>query len=225
MAILAASKGKPAWLDETRAFCRDNGITIAAWGPDLLTVEAKSPERAKDISSRLAQLGFRVVKNEEDSNAGLLSLSRNPEAIRDAIGSFNISRRPLGERLVPLVFAALSAWVFILAFHAPRNRALNLLLAIAGAVGFAWYMFTAWTWRLEFLPEGIHIRRYGRWVTIPWKQILAINSQSAGRARVAVTLKLESHPLEKLGTFVDAFGINLRDRLRYELAQRRHESS
>lgn len=221
MAILARSTGKPDWLDEARAFCRDNGIKIAAWGPDLLTVEANSPERVTDISSRLAQLGFHAIKNEEDSEAGLLSLSRNPEAIRDAIASFNISRRPLGERLVPLVFAALSAWVFILAFHAPRNRALNLLLAIAGAVGFAWYALTAWTWRLELLPEGIHIRRYGRWATIPWEQIRAVNSQSAGRARVAVTLKLDSRPPKKLGTFVDAFGINLRDRLRYELAQRR----
>lgn len=221
MAALASAKGKPDWLDEARAFCRDNGIKIAGWGPDLLTVEANSPERVNDISSRLAQLGFQIVKSEEDSDAGLLSLSRNPEAIRNAIASFNISHRPLGERLVPLVFAVLSAWVFILAFQAARNRALNLLLGIAGAVGFAWYALTAWTWRLELLPQGIHIRRYGRWAMIPWDQIRAINSQSTGRARVAVTVKLDSHPPEKLGTFVDAFGINLRDRLRYELAQRR----
>lgn len=226
MAILAASKGNPAWLDETRAFCRDNGIKIAAWGPDLLTVEGESPERAEDISSRLAQLGFHIVKSEEDSNAGLLSFSRNPQAIRDAIASFNISRRPRGELIAPLVPGVLSVWILIFAPRpSAKNAAFSLLLGIAAALFFAWYALTAWTWRLELLPEGIHIRRYGRWAMIPWEQIRAIDSQSIGRARAAVTVKLDSHPPEKLGIFVDAFGVNLRDRLRYEIAQRRHEPS
>ena len=222
MAILAPAKGKPDWLDEARAFCRDRKIKIAAWGPDLLTVESGSPERDQEIASQFAQIGFHVVENAETSEAGLLDLSRNPEAIRNAIASFNISRRPTGEWIAPLVPAVLSVWIFVLAFRpSSRNPALSLLLGVACALFFAWYALTAWTWRLELLPESLHVRRYGRWATIPWREIRAVDSHSAGRTRVSVILKLDSQPSEKLGTFVDSFGVNLRDRLRYELAQRR----
>ena len=226
MAIVAPAKGKPDWLDEARAFCRDRKINIAAWGPDLLTVESGSPERSHEIASQFAQIGFHVVDNAENSEAGLLDLSRNPDAIRNAIASFDISRRPMGELIAPLVPAALSIWIFVLAFRpSSRNPALSILLAVACAPLFAWYALAAWTWRLELLPEGLHIRRYGRWAMIPWHEIRAVDSHSAGRTRVSVILKLDSQPSEKLGTFVDSFGINLRDRLRLELAQRRHESS
>jgi hypothetical protein len=71
------SKGKPDWLEQTRDFCRGAGITIMAWGPQTLVVEAKSPERAKEIASQLAQLGFAAIEDENDSYAGMLSLSRN----------------------------------------------------------------------------------------------------------------------------------------------------
>jgi hypothetical protein len=71
------SKGKPDWLQEARDFCRGAGITIMAWGPETLVVEAKSPERAKEIASQLAQLGFAAVEDEGDSDAGMLTLSRN----------------------------------------------------------------------------------------------------------------------------------------------------
>lgn len=226
MAILAPAKGKPDWLDEARAFCRDRNIKIAAWGPDLLTVESGSPDRDRAIASQFAQIGFHVVENSETSEAGLLDLSRNPEAIRNAIASFNISRRPMGELIAPLVPAVLSVWIFVMAFRtSSQNPALSILLAVASALFFVWYALTAWTWRLELRPDSLHIRRYGRWATIPWNQIRAVDSVSPGRSRVSVILKLESQPAEKLGTFANAFGINLRDRLRYELAQRRHEHS
>ena len=71
------SKGKPDWLQETRDFCRGAGITIMAWGPETLVVEAKSPERAKEIAAHLAQFGFAAVEDEGDSDAGMLTLSYN----------------------------------------------------------------------------------------------------------------------------------------------------
>ncbi len=71
------SKGKPDWFQETGDFCRSAGITIMAWGPETLVVEAKSPERAKEIAAQLAQLGFKAVEDEGDSSAGMLTLSRN----------------------------------------------------------------------------------------------------------------------------------------------------
>ena len=49
-----------------------------AWGPNTLVVEAKSQERAKEIASQLGRLGFKVVEDEGDAYAGMLSLSRNP---------------------------------------------------------------------------------------------------------------------------------------------------
>lgn len=229
MAILAPSKGKPDWLDEARAFCRDRKINIAAWGPDLLTVESGSPERDREIASQFAQIGFHVVENPENSEAGLLDLSRNPEAIRNAITSFNISHRRWGEQIEPLIWAAASVAFFASEFSRSSHYPawFSLTFGVLLALAFAWDSLRVWTWRLELLPDAVRLRRYGRWVTIPWEKIRAVDSQRAkfGRGLVAVTLKLESHSVESLGTFVDAFGINLRDRLRYELAQRRHEHS
>lgn len=45
------------------------------WGPNALIVEAKSPERAAEISAQLANLGFRPVPDPDDDYAGLLTLS------------------------------------------------------------------------------------------------------------------------------------------------------
>ena len=70
-----AKKDQPAWLDNAREFCRTHGITMAAWGPNTLVVEAKSPERAAQIAAQLANLGFRAIQDEADACAGLLTLS------------------------------------------------------------------------------------------------------------------------------------------------------
>jgi phage replication-related protein YjqB (UPF0714/DUF867 family) len=73
------SKEKPSWLLETSEFCRSAGIKIMACGPNTLVVGAKSQERAKEIASQLGQLGFKVVEDEGDAYAGMLSLSQNPK--------------------------------------------------------------------------------------------------------------------------------------------------
>ncbi len=108
-------KRDPTWLPEARQFCRDSGIKIMAWGPDLLTVEAKSTERAKEIVSKLGQLGFKVVEDEDDSYAGMLSLSLNPAAVKEKIVSFDVSRRPWIDLIEPLI------WVFWFAIVNSRS--------------------------------------------------------------------------------------------------------
>jgi|SRR5580692_5996581 hypothetical protein len=64
-----ASKENPSWLLEASEFCRSAGIKIMAWGPDLLTFEAKSPDRAWEIATKLAQFGFKTTKNRISANA------------------------------------------------------------------------------------------------------------------------------------------------------------
>jgi hypothetical protein len=64
-----ASKENPSWLLEASEFCRSAGIKIMAWGPDLLTFEAKSPDRAWEIATKLAQFGFKTIKNRISANA------------------------------------------------------------------------------------------------------------------------------------------------------------
>jgi hypothetical protein len=78
MGLFSRNKDKPAWLDQTREFCRAQNIVIAAWGPQGLVVEAKSPERRGEIAALLANLGFQVVADENDEYAGLLEL-RHPD--------------------------------------------------------------------------------------------------------------------------------------------------
>jgi len=76
MALFSRKKETPPWLERAREFCRTAGITIAAWGPHALVVEAKTPERAEEITAQLASLGFQVVQDENDAYAGLLTFSR-----------------------------------------------------------------------------------------------------------------------------------------------------
>lgn len=70
------------WLSQAREFCKHAGIEIMAWGPNLLTVEAKTPEDASRIAAQLAQIGFKVVECEGNADAGMLDLSPNPEALQ-----------------------------------------------------------------------------------------------------------------------------------------------
>ena len=57
--------------------CRKAGIEIAGWGNDALVVYAASPDRAQQIAVLLGPLGLKVITDEGDAEAGLLTLSRN----------------------------------------------------------------------------------------------------------------------------------------------------
>jgi len=66
---------KPSWLHDVQEFCRKEHIEIVAWGENALVVTAKSPEIAERIAAQLAPLGFTAIADENDSYAGLLTLS------------------------------------------------------------------------------------------------------------------------------------------------------
>jgi hypothetical protein len=230
MARLTHAKEKPAWLEEAENFCRVAGIEIMAWGPDLLTVEAKLPERKKEIASQLGQFGFKVIENEDNDYAGMLDLSRNPEAVQAKIASilasYDISRRPWDEQIEPLILAFCSLLLVpALSGNAGRYPSWYLPLGLLFVVLFVWDGSRIWGWRLEIVPEGLRVQRNFRWSTIPWEQIRAVESVDAawGRGQESVVIKLPSHSSERLGTFNVVFARNLRDRLRYELPQRRRE--
>ena len=73
MSLFSRSKN-PQWLDSAREFCGARNITIMGWGPHALMVEAKSPERAAEISAQLANLGFQAIPDPNDNYAGILTL-------------------------------------------------------------------------------------------------------------------------------------------------------
>ena len=79
--------------------------------------------------------------------------------------------------------------------------------------------------KLEILPEGVRVRRYFRWSTIPWEKINAVQTLNAGRSDEKVLVKLASRATENLGKFGRAFVRHLRDRLRIEISQRRGQSA
>ncbi len=219
---------EPAWLPAARDLCRKNGITIMAWGPDLLTVEASSPQHARAIASQLAPLGFQVIPNEDDDRAGMLSLSMNPEAIGAKLAEFPISRRGWGDQIEPLIWLGCGV-CFLYAGLTRTGRypwPLMLALGIVMVPLFVWDALRIWSWRLELLPEAVRVRRMGRWTRIPWNEIRSIDSERStiGRRQERVIIRMTSHSAERLGTFLDAFARNLRDRLRIELANRRGHS-
>lgn len=221
--LVRRSKEEPAWLDQTRDFCRRAGISVTAWGPNILTVEANSSERAKEIANQLGQLGFKVVKDKDDEDAGLLNLSLDPDAIEAAVHerimTFDISRRRWGELVEPVVWLAGSSLLI------PGVRTTHTAGAYAHFLGFIclmaffWDAARMWGWRIELLPEELRVRRYFRWATIPWNQIRDIESVSAGHTQEALVLKLVSRKSWRLGTFDVVYARNTRDRLRQEIAQ------
>jgi hypothetical protein len=216
------NKSDPAWLPETRDLCRQLGITIMAWGPDMLTVEAKSATRAKEIAAQLAHLGFKAVEDEDDAYAGMLSLSKNPDAVQAHIAVFHISRRRWDEQMEPLIWAACAIGFLISGLnHSGRYPSWFTLPAGAAlTVLFFWDAARIWGWHLEILPEALRVRRRFRWTMIRWDQIRKVESVPRGRNQERVVLHLVSHSAEPLGTFGGGFARNLRDRLRQELARR-----
>lgn len=227
MAIFARMSTKtPAWLPEAREFCRNSGIKIMGWGPDLLTVEAKSEERAKEIASQLAQFGFKPIPNEDDAYGGLLDLSKNPEAVHAKIASIDVSRRRWVEQIVPLILAFV-ALVLIADPHVKTIRYpywVTLPLGLLVMTSFVREAGRIWGWRLEILPEELRVRRYYRWSAIPWTQIRAVETRTRyvrGAGQTTVTLSLASSPPFRVGRFDDAFARILRDRLREEIAEGR----
>jgi len=232
MAILVReNKEKPRWLDETRDFCRRAGISVVGWGPNMLTVEAKSLTRATEIANQLGQLGFKVVKNEDDEYAGLLSLSQNPDAVQAAIhqrtATFDISRRRWPERVEPLIWLIGSSLLIpgVATSNSRTPAGFAYFLGLISLVAFFWDGARIWGWKLELLPAGLRIRRYFRWTMIPWNQIRGVESVSAGCSQEALVLKLASRTSERLGKFDVAYARDTRDRLRQELAQRTPNAS
>ena len=74
------SKATPAWLAETKQYCDSAGIPIIAWGPNLLTVEARGIARAKEVAAQMGALGFQEIPCAGNIRAGLLDLSKDPVA-------------------------------------------------------------------------------------------------------------------------------------------------
>ena len=216
-------KANPAWLSEARDFCKNSGIKIVGWGPNLLTVEAKSDQRAAEIATQLAPLGFHAIQNEDSANAGWLDLSKNPAALNSQIASLDVSHRRWDEQIVPLIFAVCSL-LLVPAFYGKDTRTpypVGFVLGLLSLILFFREGARIWGWKLEILPEGVRVRRYFRWSTIPWEQIHAVQTVEAGKSDEEVLVKLASHSTENLGKFGCAFARRLRDRLRIEIAERR----
>jgi hypothetical protein len=225
--------GMPDWLPEAREFCQRAGIEVYGWGPDTLTVKADSPEPAEQVASGLRPLGFEPVKDEDDAHASTLLLSRNPAATRakqnGSRASFDLSKQPLIQRIVPIFEAALSLTFFW--FSTTRPAPKSWLMAAVGSIFlaiFLWEGGRVWGWGLQMSPEELRVRRYFRWSAIPWAQIRAVEAKTKyarGAAFVTVTLVLASKSRLRVGTFGDSFASALRDRLREEIAQRQRKQN
>ena len=114
-------KANPAWLPEARELCRRSGINIMGWGPNMLTVEASSAERVREIAAQLGQLGFKAIEDQDDTDAGTLCLSKDADALQAKIASFPISRRRWDEQIEPVVWGIMATGLLYSAFSSsPR---------------------------------------------------------------------------------------------------------
>jgi hypothetical protein len=218
-------KSDPAWLPAAREFCRTTGINIMGWGPNLLTLEAKSPDRAREIASQLGQFGLKIVENEDDAYAGLLNLSPDPEEqkFQNRYGDF--SRRPLIDLLTPaleLTFSMLFFWVC-----AVESGSKSAKFAVMGSVLlllFVWDGLRIWGWNLQIGAQELRVRRYFAWKAIPWTDIRSVEARAGGRYQETVTLTLVSNKSLNLGRFGFLFARALRDHLRQQISPKRLES-
>lgn len=219
--MFASGNAVPPWLGETQQFCESAHITIMGWGPNLLSVEAKSPQRARQIASQLAPLGFHMIENDADTYAGILNLSPNPAGLRAQMPGFDIGRRPLGDSLEPLIWAFCSVLVIPGLDPAMPSRYWEGLPFGILALGlFFWEATRVWGWRLALTPDAVHVRRFFRWATIPWREIRAVEMVYHGKRQERVVLQLEGKKRESLGTFSCEFAKELRNRLREEAGWR-----
>jgi hypothetical protein len=215
------AKPNPPWLEETRDFCRSAGIKIMGWGPDLLTVEAKSPARAGEIAAQLAPLGLKPVPDDDNAYAGLLDLAKNPAAIQAQKTSGDISHRRWDERILPIIEAVCSLLLVPRLYDNRDPYWAGFPIGLFALIMFFRDAPRIWGWKLEILPVGIHVRRNFRWSTIPWDQIHSVENAPSGGRTESVDIKLVSRLSDRLGTFGVAFARRLRDRLREELTLRR----
>jgi hypothetical protein len=228
VAILSRrNKVNPPWLAQARDFCRANGIAVMGWGPNILTVEAKTPERAAQMASKLAPLGFKPVPNEDDAHAGMLDLSPDPDTFRShlasRLASVDISRRPLQERIIPLFWGL--CWLLLLHGATQNNdegrKWVNLAVGTVGVALFFWDGARIWGWKLEITSSSLRVRRFFRWSDFPWERIRSVNvtEKTRNSGRQVVVLALTPRSTEKLGAFYGPFAEDLRDRLRNELVK------
>jgi membrane protein YdbS with pleckstrin-like domain len=221
------SKETPAWVREAREFCRSAGIEVSGWGSDTLLVKVESPDRANRVASQLRPLGFEPIEDEDE--AGLLLLSRNPAATRakqtESWTNVDVSQRPTIERAAPVLEGSLSIWCFWYSIAKAEPKSwLYAALASILLIIFLRDVSRFWGWKLQMSPEELRVRRNFRWSAIPWTQIQAAEAGPAGgRSQEAVTLTLASNARLGLGTFGYRFARSLRDCLRKEINQRRRE--
>jgi membrane protein YdbS with pleckstrin-like domain len=223
------SKETPAWLPEAREFCRSAGIEVSGWGSDTLLVKVESPDRANRLASQLRPLGFEPIEDEDDTEAGLLLLSRNPAATRakrrESWTHVDVSRRPIIERAAPVLQGSLSIWCFWYSIAKAEPKSwLYAALASILLIIFLRDVSRFWGWKLQMSPEELRVRRNFRWSAIPWTQVQsAETSPAGGRNQEAVTLTIASNARLCLGTFGYRFARVLRDRLREAITHRRRE--
>ena len=223
--ICHMSMTDPTWLGEARDICRKAKIKIAGHGADALVVYAEPPVRAAEVSSLLAPLGLRPVQDEDDTQAGLLTLSRDPERLRATERQAGIrrysdfSRRPVAEQLPPILWLLLFFCSVWLSLTQPASRGGTIAL-FGSFLLFVGDGARIWGWSVRPQTDGLAMRRYFRWTVVPWNEISAVETGTAlSRYQEAVILTTRNGSM-RMGTFSYKFARVLRDHLREEVAMR-----
>jgi membrane protein YdbS with pleckstrin-like domain len=220
------SKKTPAWLPEARKLCRGAGIEISGWGSDTLLVKVASADQADTVASQLQPLGFARIEDEDDTDSGLLLLSRNSQATRaqqlNGLTNVDITRRPMIERTAPVLEASVSIWSFWVG--STKTQPASWFFTALASIILIIFLRDArrfWGWKLQISADELRVRRNFRWSAISWARIQAVDTISAGgRNQEAVTLTLTANAALSLGIFGYRFAHALRDRLRDEVTRR-----
>jgi hypothetical protein len=217
------SPSDPAWLPQTRQYCKCAGIRIVGWGPNLLTVEAKSDERAKAIASELGSFGFHPLDSEGNAHAGLLDLSKDPDAAAAQVRAYDLTRPCWQDSAQPVIWGVCSLLLIPgLAGSDPREPYwLIAPLGIGALVMFLHEAARIWGWRAEFTEGAFRVRRNFRWETILWERIASVHTKDKPGREDTVRLTLIPNEPLTVGTFYAPFARALRDAICAELESRR----
>jgi hypothetical protein len=222
------SKSTPAWLAETKQYCESAGIPIVAWGPNLITVEARGSVRAKEVATQMGALGFQEIPCAGNVRAGLLDLSKDPIALREEAharihgrNAFDLTHPCWQDTIQPAVWLLLSMLLIPGLMTGDDPREPYWLIAPLGFATLAMFLHEGariWGWRMEITDAGVRVRRNFFWKEIPWEAIERVSPcVSRGHER-SVTLTLADTHRESLGTFFSPFAQQLRTKLESELA-------
>jgi hypothetical protein len=222
-------------ITEAIDLCKRHDYSVAAWGPELICIEAKDSIVAPDLLRNLNQLGLKLIEDEDDRSAGLASFNFSGKIEKKyPYANQSIICAPKSAVVAGSVLTVIIALTFVLGLiYGKSSRhgdfsffglSLNEILIIGIVLLFVFMTFEIYRqaqWKLEFETGGIRLFQRGKNRLILWTEISSVETVSA-RTRSQIMEKVAIHlksgeEVETEINFRAYMALNIRDEIKRRL--------